>query len=71
MPRVLGYVFNPITLYFCHDRDGALCAVIHEVNNTFGGRTFYVLPANGGGPIRQQADKDHVCLTVHGHGLPV
>lgn len=57
MPRVLGYVFNPITLYFCHGPDGGLSAVIHEVNNTFGQRTFYVLPAAGGGPIRQQAEK--------------
>ena len=57
MPRVLGYVFNPITHYFVHDAAGALAAVVHEVNNTIGGRCFYVLPASGGGAIEQQAEK--------------
>lgn len=41
-PRVLGYVFNPLTTYFCLDRHGALLALVYEVNNTFGGRTHYV-----------------------------
>ena len=56
LPRVLGYVFNPITLYFCDDDQGALSAVVYEVNNTFGNRTFYVLPASGE-PIRQSDAK--------------
>ncbi len=41
--RVLGYVFNPISLYYCHDADGALAAVVAEVNNTFGERHLYLL----------------------------
>lgn len=57
MPRVLGFVFNPITLYFVHDAGGALTAVVHEVNNTIGGRIFYVLPAKGGGLITQHTGK--------------
>ena len=36
LPRVLGYAFNPITLFFCHGPDGALNAIVHQVNNTFG-----------------------------------
>jgi hypothetical protein len=56
LPRVLGYAFNPITLYFCHAADGRLTAVVHQVNSTFGERCFYVLPA-GEGVIRQGADK--------------
>lgn len=40
-PRVFGYVFNPLTSYFCFNRDG-LAAAVYEVNNTFGGRTHYV-----------------------------
>lgn len=47
MPRVLGHVFNPLTVYFCHDAAGALQALVYEVNNTFGGRHAYVLPAHG------------------------
>ncbi len=48
MPRVLGYLFNPISVFFCHRRDGTLAATVHEVNNTFGGRHFYALPASAG-----------------------
>jgi DUF1365 family protein len=41
--RVLGYVFNPLSLYWCHDTDGAVRHVIAEVHNTYGGRHAYVL----------------------------
>ena len=47
MPRVLGYVFNPLSLYYCHRPSGELAAVVLEVNNTFGERHFYVAPAAG------------------------
>ena len=36
LPRMLGYVFNPVSFWFCRDRAGALRAVLCEVNNTFG-----------------------------------
>lgn len=49
-PRVLGYVFNPLSVYFCHDRGGTLQAVIYEVRNTFGGIHHYVFPVDGVGP---------------------
>lgn len=42
-PRLFGFVFNPITLWYCHDRDGVLRAAIAEVNNTFGERHNYVI----------------------------
>ena len=35
--RVLGYVFNPLSLYWCHDADGVLRHVVAEVHNTYGG----------------------------------
>ncbi len=41
-PRVLGYAFNPLSILFCHDRDGQLRAVLYEVNNTFGERHGYL-----------------------------
>jgi DUF1365 family protein len=47
MPRVFGYAFNPLTVFFCHGLDGKLLATIYEVNNTFGQRHAYVLPAGG------------------------
>ncbi len=43
MPRVLGYVFNPISFWFCHQRDGSLRAVLCDVRNTFGERHMYLL----------------------------
>lgn len=42
-PRVLGYVFNPVSFWFCHDRDGALRVVLAEVSNTFGERHNYLV----------------------------
>jgi len=42
-PRVLGYVFNPVSFWLCHDRAGALRAIVCEVNNTFGERHCYLL----------------------------
>ena len=42
-PRVLGYVFNPVSFWYCHRADGALRAVVTEVNNTFGERHCYLL----------------------------
>jgi uncharacterized protein len=42
-PRVLGHVFKPVSFWFVHRPDGALHAVVAEVNNTFGERHCYVL----------------------------
>lgn len=42
-PRVLGYVFNPITVWYCFDRAGALRAALCEVSNTFGERHNYLI----------------------------
>lgn len=56
-PRVLGFVFNPISLLYVRDAGGALEAVIYEVNSTFGQTHAYVAPAAGHGPQRQVADK--------------
>ena len=42
LPRVFGYVFNPVSFWFCYDRSGLLCAVLCEVNNTFGETHSYI-----------------------------
>ena len=41
--RVLGYVFNPVTFFWCYRRDGALSCIVAELNNTFGERLPEVL----------------------------
>jgi uncharacterized protein len=45
-PRVLGYVFNPVSFWFCEDHTGRLQAVLAEVSNTFGERHAYLLRAD-------------------------
>jgi uncharacterized protein len=59
-PRILGYVFNPLSVYFCHHRDGALRAILYEVNNTFGERHSYLIPvASSNHPtVRQSCRKE-------------
>ena len=59
-PRILGYVFNPLSLFYCMDKEGHLFAVVHEVHNTFGERHAYVLAVPPDSPdwIHQQADKE-------------
>jgi hypothetical protein len=42
-PRVAGYAFKPVSFWYCHRADGALAAVVAEVNNTFGERHCYLL----------------------------
>ncbi|WP_337185096.1 DUF1365 family protein [Phenylobacterium sp.] len=55
MPRILGMGFNPLTVYFCHQPDGALSAILYEVNNTFGERHSYLIPVEHAGPVVKQA----------------
>lgn len=58
MPRILGFVFNPLSVFFCHDRGGRLRATLYEVNNTFGERHSYLLPVEQStGPVRQHCEK--------------
>jgi len=56
MPRVLGYGFNPISVYFCHLKDGELAAIVYEVHNTFGERHSYVFSA-----LEKKAPAAHGC----------
>lgn len=61
MPRVLGHVFNPISLFYCHHPDGRLAAMIYEVTSTFGVRHAYLIPIpaadQAAGRISQSAAK--------------
>jgi uncharacterized protein len=60
-PRLLGYAFNPLSVYFCYRADGELALLIYEVRNTFGDIHPYVLPVRCGeisdAGARQQQDK--------------
>jgi hypothetical protein len=54
MPRVLGYVFNPLSVFYCHRPSGALAAAVLEVNNTFGERHSYVIEAGADGKVARR-----------------
>lgn len=58
-PRIFGYVFNPLSVYFCYDREHRLSAIIHEVCNTYMERHSYVMPVapNEQRVVRQSCDK--------------
>jgi hypothetical protein len=60
-PRLFGYTFNPLSVYFCYRADGSLALLIYEVSNTFGEIHPYVLPVRAGevsaAGVRQEQDK--------------
>ncbi|WP_294539852.1 DUF1365 family protein [uncultured Rhodoblastus sp.] len=60
MPRLLGWAFNPISVFYCFARSGKLAAVLWEVDNTFGERHAYMIPVDGDpeDEIRQACPKD-------------
>jgi DUF1365 family protein len=51
-PRVLGYVFNPVSFWVCTHANGQVKAVLAEVNNTFGERHCYLLHHDSGQPLK-------------------
>ncbi len=60
MPRVFGYVFNPLSVFYCYDAAGRLESVVYEVKNTFGDQFPYVLAAEPGpdGAVRHDQPKE-------------
>jgi uncharacterized protein len=60
-PRLFGYAFNPLSVYFCYRADGELALMIYEVRNTFGETHPYVLAVKPGeistAGVRQEQDK--------------
>jgi len=60
-PRILGYTFNPLTVYFAYDAAGRLGALLYEVKNTFGDQHGYLIPVAAGrdaaSPVVQRAAK--------------
>lgn len=61
---VLGYVFDPLTVYWCHRPDGTLARVVAEVHNTYGDRHRYLLDVDGRG--RAETAKAMYVSPFHG-----
>ena len=61
-PRILGYTFNPLSVYYCYDREDGLFAVVYEVSNTFGERHSYLIDVaedqRHSNVVRQSCNKD-------------
>lgn len=57
-PRVLGHVFNPLSAYWCLDRDDRLVALVIEVHNTYGQRHAYVLAGDDTASVDAPIDKE-------------
>lgn len=55
-PRTFGYVFNPVSFYWCYRADGSLACMVAELNNTFGERFAEVLR----GPARRYRHDKHL-----------
>jgi uncharacterized protein len=49
MPRIFGYGFNPLSIFFCCAAGRSLAAMIYEVHNTFGQRHSYLFPVSDRG----------------------
>lgn len=60
-PRILGFTFNPLSVYYCYDEHDELTALVYEVRNTFGEAHTYVAPIGDGERqadcVRQERDK--------------
>lgn len=62
-PRLFGFVFNPLSVFFCYGRAGDLKAILYQVSNTFSQRHSYLLPCdddarrNAPGAINQTCEK--------------
>ena len=57
MPRLLGYAFNPLSIFFCYDEAGEMESIVYEVKNTFGDQIPYVVDAsnaNGAAATHEQ-----------------
>jgi uncharacterized protein len=57
MPRMLGYSFNPLSIYFCANADGTPAAIVYQVHNTFGERHNYMIPLGTGDDVHHSCNK--------------
>ena len=62
--RVFGYVFNPVSFFYCHDPQGELAVMVAEVNNTFGDRHCYVLPVSASERVAVPAGRERFRWTA-------
>ncbi len=74
LPRVLGYIFNPISIYFCSDAQGSPLCAVAEVGNTYRETKLFLLPAadtpTGSAPSASQPARFRARLPKHYYVSP-
>jgi uncharacterized protein len=55
--RMFGYVFNPVSFYFCYNEQGACTFVVTEISNTFGEMKLFLVDTKNGEHFEQDAQK--------------
>ena len=55
-PRIFGYVFNPLSVFYIYDKNSDLISILYEVKNTFGEQHTYIFKTDGNNNLIQ-----HVC----------
>ena len=56
-PRIFGYVFNPLSIFFVYDNHSKIIAVLYEVKNTFGEQHTYIFKVEDENIITNSCDK--------------
>ena len=56
-PRILGYVFNPLSVFYIYDSDEKLISVLYEVKNTFGEQHTYIFKVENNNLIQHSCEK--------------
>ena len=56
-PRIFGYVFNPLSIFFVFDKHSSLIAIMYEVKNTFGEQHTYIFKTKDNNLIKSHCDK--------------
>ena len=67
-PRILGYVFNPLSIFFVYKGNSSLLAILYEVKNTFGEQHTYVFKVDANNKlIKNHCAKKILCFTIFGN----
>ena len=65
-PRIFGYVFNPLSIFYCYEKEN-LRAIFYEVKNTFNEQHTYIFKVTNNEKIEQKCKKKVLCISIYGH----
>ena len=56
-PRILGYVFNPLSVFYVYDKNNCLISILYEVKNTFGEQHTYIFKVKNNNLLQHNCEK--------------